>query len=56
MTLFELCKKLQWPMPTFNTVENKSRSELLSSPFSLNSNFLYLHTPIRPQNLSLKNN
>ncbi|XP_022132011.1 endoribonuclease Dicer homolog 3a isoform X2 [Momordica charantia] len=25
MTLFELCKKLQWPMPTFNTVENKSR-------------------------------
>ncbi|XP_023522027.1 endoribonuclease Dicer homolog 3-like [Cucurbita pepo subsp. pepo] len=24
-TLFELCKKLQWPMPTFNTVENKSR-------------------------------
>ncbi|XP_050938034.1 endoribonuclease Dicer homolog 3a isoform X2 [Cucumis melo] len=27
-TLFELCKKLQWPMPTFNTVENKSRVQI----------------------------
>ncbi|XP_050268142.1 endoribonuclease Dicer homolog 3a isoform X1 [Quercus robur] len=27
-TLFELCKKVQWPMPTFNSTENKSRSPI----------------------------
>ena len=29
-TLFELCKKVQWPMPTFNSTENKSRSALFA--------------------------
>ncbi|PIN18424.1 hypothetical protein CDL12_08924 [Handroanthus impetiginosus] len=25
-SLYALCKKLQWPMPTFNTMEQKSRT------------------------------
>ncbi|CAI0401304.1 unnamed protein product [Linum tenue] len=28
ITLFELCKKVQWPMPTFKTSEHKSRSPM----------------------------
>ncbi|KAJ7958428.1 Endoribonuclease dicer-like protein [Quillaja saponaria] len=27
-TLFELCKRLQWEMPTFDTTEQKSRTEI----------------------------
>jgi len=45
-SLYDLCKKVQWTMPTFDTTETKSRFANSTSYFLVAQILVYIYTKI----------